>query len=148
MIQRMDELSKFAENRKDKTVLTGQSALAANGLIAGYFIFVIQTDIKNLNGVSLGNIVFEYYHLWDMNNYLNEREKGVYVPTPERAIIDCMVWQDENRDEGFLIEALQTYQEKHKVSDLYECADHYLVPHEVVDYWWKEAEEEDDMSMG
>ena len=71
----MVELSKFAENRKDKTVLTGQSALAANGLIAGYFIFVIQTDIKNLNGVSLGNIVFEYYHLWDMNNYLNEMEK-------------------------------------------------------------------------
>ena len=83
-----------------------------------------------------------------MNNYLNEMEKGVYVPTSERAIIDCMVWQDENRDEGFLIEALQTYQEKHKVSDLYECADNYLVPHEVVDYWWKEAEEEDDMSMG
>ena len=101
-----------------------------------------------MNNVPLDDVVFEHYHLHD-RKYLIRVKPRLYLPTPERAIIDCMVWQDENRDEGFLIEALQTYQyQGHKVSDLYECADHYLVPHEVVNYWWKEAEEEDDISMG
>ena len=137
----------FVKNRKTDTLLVGHSALAGNGLVAGYLGYAVYTPVKNMNGVPLDNIIFEYYHMHD-DYGLREIEPRLYLPTPERAIIDCMVWQDENRDEGFLIEALQTYQEKHKVSDLYECADHYLVPHEVVDYWWKEAEEEDDMSMG
>ena len=62
-----------------------------------------------MNNVPLDDVVFEHYHLHD-RKYLIRVKPRLYLPTPERAIIDCMVWQDENRDEGFLIEALQTYQ--------------------------------------
>lgn len=145
----MTDFELFAKNRKDKTVVVGSNALAANGLVSGYNIHIVQTRYKEMNKVPMKDIIFEFYHLWDNENYLTEISPNLYLPTAERAIIDCMVWQKENMDEGFLIEALQTYQYNgHKVEDLYECADHYLVPHEVVDYWWKEAEEEDDMSMG
>lgn len=145
----MTDFELFAKNRKDKTVIVGSNALAANGLVSGYNIHIVQTRYKEMNKVPMRDIVFEFYHLWDSENYLTEISPNLYLPTSERAIIDCIVWQKENMDEGFLIEALQTYQYNgHKVEDLYECADHYLVPHEVVDYWWKEAEEEDDMSMG
>lgn len=145
----MTDFELFAKNRKDKTVMVGSNALAANGLVSGYNIHIVQTRYKEMNKVPMKDIIFEFYHLWDNENYLTEISPNLYLPTAERAIIDCMVWQKENMDEGFLIEALQTYQYNgHKVEDLYECADHYLVPHEVVDYWWKEAEEEDDMSMG
>lgn len=145
----MTDFELFAKNRKDKTVVVGSNALAANGLVSGYNIHIVQTRYKEMNKVPMKDIIFEFYHLWDNENYLTEISPNLYLPTAERAIIDCMVWQKENMDEGFLIEALQTYQYNgHKVEDLYECADHYLVPHEVIDYWWKEAEEEDDMSMG
>lgn len=145
----MTDFELFAKNRKDKTVVVGSNALAVNGLVSGYNIHIVQTRYKEMNKVPMKDIIFEFYHLWDNENYLTEISPNLYLPTAERAIIDCMVWQKENMDEGFLIEALQTYQYNgHKVEDLYECADHYLVPHEVVDYWWKEAEEEDDMSMG
>lgn len=145
----MTDFELFAKNREDKTVIVGSNALAANGLVAGYTIHIVQTKYRIMNKVPMKDIIFEFYHLWDNEHYLTEISPNLYLPTAERAIIDCMVWQKENMDEGFLIEALQTYQYKgHKAEDLYECADHYLVPHEVVDYWWKEAEDEGDMSMG
>lgn len=145
----MISFEEFAKKRKAKTVIVGSNALASYGLVSGYNMHCIQTDCKSLNGVSLDNVVFEYYRLWDNDNYLNKVGDNLYCPTPERAIIDCIVWQNENRDEGFLIEALQTYQQRgHHVEDLYECADHYLVPREVVNYWWQEALDEEDMSMG
>ena len=145
----MDKAIEVAEERDYPVVIVGFDALARNGLVSGYNSAVINTNHKFMNKVQVNGLIFEFYHLWDNENYLTEISPNLYLPTAERAIIDCMVWQKENMDEGFLIEALQTYQYNgHKVEDLYECADHYLVPHEVVDYWWKEAEEEDDMSMG
>lgn len=144
----MISFDEFVKNRKDNTLLVGSSALAANGLVSGYAGYFVLTPVKPMDGVPLNNVVFEYYHFHD-DYSLREIQPRLYVPSAERAIIDCMTWQEENKDEGFLIEALQTYQEQgHKVSDLYECADHYLVPYEVVDYWWKEAEEDTEMSMG
>ena len=142
-------LKEFVKNRKIETILVGPSALAANGLVAGYTGYFVNTPYKFMNGVPIDDIVLEFYHINIDNDYLKKLGDRLYTPTPERAIIDTIIWQDENGTEGFLIEALQSYQEKgHKVSDLYECAEHYLVPHEVVDYWWKEALEDTDMSMG
>ena len=138
----------FVNNRKTDTLLVGSSALSANGLVSGYLGYFVWTPLRVLNGVPIDDVVLEHYHLND-NYKLREISPKVKVPTPERAIIDTMVWYKENGTEGFLIEALQTYQEQgHKVDDLYECADHYLVPHEVVDYWWQEALEDSEMSMG
>lgn len=147
----MRELNKFLEftsDRKLKTLIVGETALACNSLVSGYNHWTVYTDEILMDKVPLGIITFEFYHCHD-GKYLKEIYPNVYLPTPERAIIDTIIWQDENGTEGFLIEALQSYKEKgHKVSDLYECAEHYLVPHEVVDYWWKEALEDTDMSMG
>jgi hypothetical protein len=101
-----------------------------------------------MDGVYLQPLMFEHYHFHD-DYALTDIGNNFLLPSQERAIIDCIVWQEENRDEGFLIESLQTYQQHgHHVSDLYECADHYLVPHNVVDYWWKEALDDTEMSMG
>lgn len=145
----MDKAVTIARERNYPTVIVGFDALARNGLVSGYNSAVVDTNCVYMNNVQINGVIFEFYHLHDNEHYLNEISHNLYLPTPERAIIDCMVWQTENKDEGFLIEALQTYQSQgHKPEDLYECADHYLVPHEVIDYWWKEAEEEDDMSMG
>jgi hypothetical protein len=144
----MNSFDEFVKNRKDDTLLVGSSALAANGLVSGYAGYFIWTPVKSMDGVPLNNVTFEHYHLND-DYELREIKPRLFLPSSERAIIDCIVWQEENMDEGFLIEALQSYQEEgHKASDLYECADHYLVPHEVIDYWWKEAEEDTEMSMG
>jgi hypothetical protein len=145
MHTRLDELLSI---RKEPVIIVGSDALAHNGLVSGYNINIVNTPYKTMNGVQVNGLVYEYFHLQDINN-CNEVKHNLFVPTAERSLIDCMLWQEENKDEGFLIEALQTYQEQgHKASDLYECADHYLVPHEVVDYWWKEAEEDTEMSMG
>lgn len=138
----------FVKNRKVDTLLVGSSALSANGLVSGYLGYFVWTPVYGMDGVPLNNIVFEHLHVHD-DYQLREISPKLKVPSPERAIIDTMIWYKENGLEGFLIEALQTYQEQgHKPEDLYECADHYLVPHEVVDYWWNEALEESDMSMG
>ena len=147
-MREFNEFLTFVKERDCATLLVGESALSHNGLVSGYNHYVINTDIQPMDKVSIGTITFEYWHLNDYL-YTTEIQSRLFIPTPERAIIDCIIWQNKNYDEGFLIEALQTYQEqKHDVSDLYECADHYLVPHEVVDYWWQEALEESDMSMG
>lgn len=140
--------NEFVENRDIDTLLVGSSALAANGLISGYLGYFVWTPLCVMDGVPIGNITLEHYHVHD-DFQLRKLNNSALVPSAERAIIDTIIWYEENGLEGFLIEALQTYQEQgHKVVDLYECADHYLVPHEVVDYWWQEALEETDMSMG
>lgn len=126
----------------------GQDSLSHAGLIHGCGITVIWTEYPEIDHVHLTNVVYEHYHVHD-SAYLRVLSDGSLTPTAERALVDCMIWQDHNYDEGFLIEALQSYQyDGHQASDLYEVADHYLLPHEVVDYWWNEALEEDDMSMG
>jgi hypothetical protein len=145
MYTRLDELLSI---RNEPVIIVGSDALACNGLVSGYNVNIVNTPYKAMNGVQVNGLIYEYFHLQDINNCV-EVKHNLFIPTAERSIIDCILWQEENKDEGFLIEALQTYQEQgHKVSDLYECADHYLVPHEVVDYWWKEAEEDTEMSMG
>lgn len=134
--------------KNEKRILVGSTALHYNGLANGYDIRVVYTPFAYMDKVCLPPLLFEHYHVHD-DYHLRELDGGFLLPLEDRAIIDCMICQKENCDEGFLIEALQTYQQHgHKVSDLYECADHYLVPHDVVDYWWKEAEEDTEMSMG
>lgn len=142
-------LEEFVKKLNDKIIIVGSSALACNGLVAGYVGYDIWTKYPFMNKVPLDNgIVLEHYHFHD-DYQLEEISEKVFLPSVERSLIDTMVWYQENSLEGFLIEALQDYQyHEHKVSELYECADHYLVPHEVVDYWWNEALEESDMSMG
>lgn len=139
----------FIKDYKYDTILVADTALSMHGLVSGYAYTAVYTPHALIDRVHVsGGVLLQHYHFND-DYELVKQDNGAYLPSAERCLIDCMVWQDENRDEGFLIEALQTYQQMgHKVEDLYECADHYLVPHEVVDYWWHEAEEDTEMSMG
>lgn len=147
-MSKLQDVVEVANERNFDTVLSGETALSMNGLVSGYDHFILNTPDKPMDYVSLGPVMFQYYHI-NSDKYLSKICDKVFLPTPERAIIDTMIWYKENGTEGFLIEALQTYQEQgHKIEDLYECADHYLVPHEVVNYWWQEALEDSEMSMG
>ena len=135
--------------RQDNLInIVGQSALAYHGLVNGYeWVSKLASNIF-MNGVCINNFRHEWYHIHDKNNFVFIVGERRY-PTAERAIIDCILWQHRNYDEGFLIEALQSYQQQgHNVEDLYEVADFYKLDRRVVDYWWKEAEEDSEMSMG
>ena len=144
------ELTDLSNRLSQNIVIVGDSALSLNKLIYDMSPMSILTNNIHLNRCPSINYRSEYYHFNDL--YLcTEIAQGVYLPTAEKAILDAIVWLPENMNEGSLIEALQSYQQMHgdkgKVK-LYEVADYYKVPHEFVDYWWKEAEEESDMSMG
>ena len=141
----LDRFRKFVDERWCNTLVVGESALAIHGLVNGYNVM---TDTPALNNCVLDLVVFRFWYFDDLN-YTKEVYPRMYVPTPERAIIDCIVWQSKNYEEGLLIEALQTYQQQgHNIEDLYEVADFYKLDRRVVDYWWKEAEEDSEMSMG
>ena len=142
--ERIIEMSKLCES---DCILTGNIALSMNKLIYGASPVSVCTKHAEIDGCSTPYGVYEYYHFKD-KDFLMEIMEGIYLPSPEKAILDAIVWLPENSNEGYLVEALQTYQENNDKSKLYEVADHYKVPHEFVDYWWKEAEEESDMSMG
>lgn len=142
------ELSELGNRINENILITGNTALSMNNLIYDSTPITICTNIKNLNCTPGENYWREFYHFKDLSN-CKEIADRVYLPTPERAIVDAIVWLPENCNEGQLIEALQTYQDKiSKMDELYKLADYYKVPRHFVDYWWKEAEEESDMSMG
>lgn len=140
-------LSSLESYNGDNIILVGDTALAYNHLIYDYTPISVWTNYKGLDRTMGEEVMYQHYHLHD-NSYTNNIVGNIYLPTSEKAILDTIIWLPENMNEGSLIEALQTYQEHHDKSGLYECADHYGVPHEFIDYWWKEAEEETDMSMG
>ena len=146
----MIQLKEFVENRDCDTIAVGATALSLNHLIYGECYYCINTTCKSMDCISLGNVVFEAYHFQD-THLCTKMSNGVYLPTAEKAILDTIVWLPENMNEGSLIEAIQTYQSRYGDKgklELYKVADYYKVPHEFIDYWWKEAEEESDMSMG
>lgn len=146
----LQDLEILSSQLKSNILVVGNSAIARNGLAYDMYPISIYTNCRPLNGIHVDNLVYEAYHFNDL--YLcKEIKPNVFLPTPEKAIFDAIVWLPENMNEGTLIEALQTYQEWYGNSGkqkLYEVADHYGVPYEFIDYWWKEAEEESDMSMG
>lgn len=142
-------LEELVRDRAGNTFVVGESALACAGLISGYNHIVVWTPEPLMDRVRSGRIIFQHWHLHDTEFCGNATNLSIFYPSAEKAIIDTILWQHKYYNEGFLIEALQTYQsQKHVVSDLYECANHYLIPIEMIQYWWKEAEEESDMSMG
>lgn len=139
----------FVKERGIVTTLVGISALEANGLVAGYNCYFVWTPYEFMNGVPIDDVVLEYYHFND-DYGLVEFSDRLFIPSGERAIIDTIAWIEKNGCEEFVIEAIQKYcyVYGHKVSDLYECANHYSISNETVDYWWNEAMNEMDMSMG
>lgn len=143
-----ESLEDYMRDVDHNVLLVGDAALSYNNLVYTGPHYCVATNHKTLDGVLSGVISYEFYHFKDFD-FCRAVKNGAYVPSPEKAIIDTIVWLPENMCEGSLIEALQTYQSKtDDRTRLYEVADFYKVPREFVDYWWREAEEESDMSMG
>lgn len=129
--------------------VTGYSSLCFTGLVADKPRAIdVATCNDELNGCEGKTKRYHYREYAKDRRYLNRRD-DMEIPTEERALVEYMLYPDE-MDEGALIWALQTYIElKHKdLNLLYKVADYFHLPRETVDYWIKEAEEEDDMSMG
>lgn len=144
----IDELASLKSYSNKDIVIVGDTSLVMNHLIYDMKPITILTDYEGLDKTPGVNMLYEYYHFHD-KKYNVQIHGNIWKPTAEKAILDTIVWLPENMNEGSLIEALQTYQNNgNDKTKLYECADHYGVPHEFVDYWWREAEEETDMSMG
>lgn len=143
-----DSVMKILSSRSEPSILVGETVLGMNGLIYTSPFYHILTNHSPLDGYTNDNIRYEYYHFRD-DFELKEIAPNVFLPSAERAIVDAMVWLAKNYNEGALIEALQSYQSRVKdKAGLYRVADYYEVPHSCIDYWWEEAENETDMSMG
>lgn len=71
------------------------------------------------------------------------------IPTPERAIVDYITCK-KHMDEGNLIWAIQNYIDEYGegMTEIYKVADFYGVERKQIDYWFNEARNEDDYSMG
>ena len=66
-------------------------------------------------------------------------------PSKERAIVENIAHLDWI-DEGILIEAMQNYLLWFRNDEkLYKCADHFNVSREAIDYWIREAEEDEEV---
>lgn len=129
---------------------TGRTALVYSGLIqASDRVKDVATSNKNLDWCRAGRTRYIFNQTLDDNTYTKLVDNGVHTPIPERALIEWII-NDHIIDEGTFIWAMQNYlnSSDKNLPLLYEVANHFGVSRETVDYWIKEAEEEDDMSMG
>lgn len=129
----------------ERRVLCGPCALARAGLVTySTVLLFLQTPYKEVDGVSTVYVTYWYYDNIDYDYCVSPGSENPLIlhPTKERAIIDylrCERWCDE----GVLIEALHSYLTFFRDDKkLYECADHFGVQREVVDYWIKETLED------
>lgn len=129
--------------------VSGSTSFNWNGMVHGTNLMDLWTKCKGLHSIQVGDIYLTHYHFDDDTFLKKIDELNVYLPTPERCLIDAVKFVEKSYDEGVFIEAMQNYLRKHKdLSELYAAADHYNVPKADVDYWIAEALEESDMSMG
>lgn len=66
------------------------------------------------------------------------------LPSKERSIVECIKWLDYV-DEGVLIEAIKSYLDYFWNDHIYEVGEHFGVSRETLDYWFKEAEEDEEI---
>lgn len=126
-------------------VLFGASALANAGLTTMTTdAITVFTKIKSVEGF-WG--IARFVYIEDDIDYTNFVTRGkthphILIPTKERALVESIKYIDKC-DEGFLMEALDTYVNwnKEDVSKLEEVAEFYHVSKETVHYWINEMQE-------
>lgn len=134
----------------ERKVITAEHALALNGLTcSGVRDLKVLTTNPYLDRIYNHTYVYYYCNEIDTENYAIKYKDSLLLPTVERAIVDYIRMEDI-RDEGTLIWAIQDYidSSKYDMNKVYEVAEFYNVPKEVIDYWFKEAREEPYYSMG
>lgn len=132
----------YDRNYTEKAVLTGACALARNGLTTTSLQHLdIQTSHKELDGLYTVPCSFHYNNAIDMEYQLTKSESNslLLLPSKERALVECIKHLDWC-DEGILIEALKSYLQWFRDDEkLYECAKHFGVEKDTIDYWINEA---------
>lgn len=90
-----------------------------------------------------GRIYYHYIQHVDTKNYVKPHKQfpNILVPTQERAIVDIILTEFDYTDEGAFCVAVEEYCNTHnyQLDALYEVADFYFVPREVIDHWVSES---------
>ena len=131
-------------------IYTGNTALVYAGLIQeSTAIKDISSWRTKVDGCVAPGVRYLYNPNFDDKRYLRRLPDNSMTPIAERALVEY-IQNEKHRDEFTIIWALQNYlNSEHKnMSLLYEVADHFNLSREIVDYWVKEAIEENDISMG
>ena len=128
---------------KTPVVICGNCSLARNGLTyySGKHLDLF-TKYKELHNLNLAVITYYYNPNIDYTNFVRpmETNPNILLPSPERAIIECIKFIDFV-SEDILLEAIQNYKLWYKSYDkLYPMADFYQVSKKDLDHWIYEAE--------
>ena len=122
-------------------------ALARNGLVYDNPEFlVVFTTYKELDNFNAGIAAFVYNSVIDCEHYVKPvvNNPKLLIPTKERAIVESIIFFD-SCDEGLLIEALKNYLYSNPdLTELYTVADFFKLERSKLDYWIKEAIEDED----
>ena len=123
---------------------TNEYALAYHGACSYYFN-ILWVSSNLYDRLSFGNYMFSKTHLPDNEHFIVGRDnRGIYVPSLERAIVEAILNLDLNMDEGFLVEALSDYTLTYTdFTELYKVANFYNVSNETIDYWLQEGRDFD-----
>lgn len=146
-----NQLHYFEANIPYKTLIVGQRSLVDNGLMYGPCTLDVLACDKCIDGIRLADVVLEYNHFVD-GYFCTEidSQNRVWLPTAERALVDTIMFINNNYIEGPLIESLQTYLGWHSdgdLSELHKVANFYKLPQDTLDYWIREARESGSMSI-
>lgn len=132
----------------EKRVLCGPCALTRAGLTTySAQLLFLETPYQIIDGVSTVYITYWYYENIDYEFELTQSKSNPLIlqPSKERAIVEfiqCEKWCDE----GILLEALNSYLLWFRNDErLYECADHFGLARSTLDYWIKEALEDEEV---
>lgn len=139
---------KVGESCKSPRVLVGEHALCRSGLTS------LRNDTLQLSTLYTGITgIWNPYVMWYFNPFADKymyttpssAHRNILVPTAERALVEYIMLK-EYFNEGILIEGLKNYlwRTDGELSSLYTVAEDFKLRKELIDFWVKEALEEND----
>lgn len=134
---------------QDTHVICNCCALARNGLTSynSEHLDVFSDKSEKLGKVFSASIITYYFNPnidYEYDVKPLETNPLLLLPSRERAIVECIKWLDYV-DEGVLIEALKDYLDYFWDSRIYDVGNHFDVNKETLDYWFKEAREDEEI---
>lgn len=133
-------------NDKDY-VLAGANALHMCGLYDGGFACVeVYTEEKIIAGLQIRSTIRYHYVEDEGVDVFTEPLRdfpNIYVPIPERALVDCIRYDMEFVDEGAFCESMDLYNRSPRFSNyeyLLYVAGYYGVDKKTIDYWIDESD--------
>ncbi len=131
--------------RKNKpVVLAGTTAFIYSGLLIDQPTdLTIFTEIEAIKDVHIwGRVNYVYQKHVDMKYQLRKLDgtSCVFAPSPQRAIVECIMTDLAGIDEGDFLESLNWFTGRQESVDLIrEAADHFGLDFSQVEYWINES---------